>query len=225
MKIDQNNVPASKQVEKKNYVEIFNENGKINVLFLGNSITRHEPKPEIGWNNDWGMAASKRENDYVHLIVKYLKEKYEKVNYCIANCGEWELNYFNDEIICEWETAREFCADIVIVRLGENINQSKEMLLKEPVYEHYKKMIKYFCKKGTAKVIVTGLFWGKEEINNAIYQVAKESNYQLVSIGDLSGDNENMAIGQYWHSGVEMHPNDNGMRKIAERIISNLENL
>ena len=61
MKIEQNNVPASNQVQERNYIGIVDNKAKINVLFIGNSITRHEPKPEIGWEHDWGMAASKRE--------------------------------------------------------------------------------------------------------------------------------------------------------------------
>ena len=223
MQIDKNNVPASNQVERRNYVGVFNNNGRINVLFIGNSITRHEPKPEIGWNNDWGMAASKRDNDYVHLVLEHLQKKIGNINYCIANCGAWELNYFNDEIIYEWQQARDFCADIVIIRLGENINQTKEKLKEEPIYEHYKKMVHYFCKNKKAKVIVTDLFWGKEEIDNAIYQVANDCGYEIVKLGDLSGDSENMAIGQYSHSGVAMHPSDKGMKKIAERIIEKLE--
>ena len=55
--IEKNNVSALRQIQNKNRVEIVDNAGKTRVLFVGNSITRHEPKPEIGWINDWGMAA------------------------------------------------------------------------------------------------------------------------------------------------------------------------
>ena len=40
------------------------------VLFVGNSITLHGPSPKIGWTNNWGMAATARDKDYVHLLQK-----------------------------------------------------------------------------------------------------------------------------------------------------------
>ena len=46
------------------------ETGKI--LFLGNSITRHGPSQAVGWSGDWGMAASAREKDFVHLVTSSL---------------------------------------------------------------------------------------------------------------------------------------------------------
>ena len=93
MYITKNTVSAEGQVQKDHYTEVFNNGGKVKILFIGNSITRHEPKPEIGWPYDWGMAASCLKNDYVHVAVRLLEEKYGKVDYCITNCGTWELNY------------------------------------------------------------------------------------------------------------------------------------
>jgi hypothetical protein len=39
------------------------------ILFLGNSLTLHGPKPEIKWTGNWGMAASAQDKDYVHLLT------------------------------------------------------------------------------------------------------------------------------------------------------------
>ena len=39
------------------------------VLFVGNSITLHSARPEIGWHGDWGMAASDAAHDYLHLVM------------------------------------------------------------------------------------------------------------------------------------------------------------
>src|SRR5437868_4243223 len=44
------------------------------VLFLGNSITLHGPSEKIGWNGNWGMAASAGEKDYVHLLLGRIAE-------------------------------------------------------------------------------------------------------------------------------------------------------
>ena len=38
------------------------------VLCLGNSITRHTPYDAVNWYSDHGMAASKPENDYCHIL-------------------------------------------------------------------------------------------------------------------------------------------------------------
>jgi hypothetical protein len=39
------------------------------ILFLGNSITRHGPRPDIGWSNNWGMAATALKQDGEPVIL------------------------------------------------------------------------------------------------------------------------------------------------------------
>ena len=222
MDIEKNDVPANAQVQEQNYIAVFDRGGRYNVLFLGNSITRHEPKPEIGWEHDWGMAASAKEKDYVHLTVKLLDEKLGKVNYCVANCGEWELHYYDDSTLTTWTKAREFSADIVIVRLGENIYNARDKFSTNPIPQHYAKMVEFFATKPGVKVLITDLFWACPPIDEAIHAVAKERGYTLVSLNDLGENPQNKALGQFWHEGVAAHPSDEGMAQIAKRIVNAL---
>ena len=71
---EKNTVEAENQTREKFKVhEVVNPQKR--VLFLGNSITLHEAAPHIGWNFNWGMAASSEEKDYVHIVLKGLREK------------------------------------------------------------------------------------------------------------------------------------------------------
>ncbi len=218
-----NSVSAENQLDINKYVQIFlNKNAKIKVLFVGNSITRHAPKADIGWSGDWGMAASCREKDYVHLVVKALEEKYTAVDYCIAQAAQWEVNYYNGiEVLNEYYTkARDFDADIVIIRIGENINRDKNKELSCKPY--FAEMIKFFAKNPSAKVIVTDNFWKIEALDTAFKEVADENGYTLCHIGDLEDDKRTMALGRYEHEGICLHPGDYGMRCIADRIIAKI---
>ena len=96
-----NTVAATKQVSDDKQVLIVKNGGKIKITFLGNSISRHMPKPEIGWVHDWGMAASSRENDYVHVMVRELEKKYGSVDYCICSLSKWEREYWYSMLLPE----------------------------------------------------------------------------------------------------------------------------
>ena len=48
MGIEQNTVAATAQVQDMDNMRIVRRGGKKRILFIGNSITRHGPKPEIG---------------------------------------------------------------------------------------------------------------------------------------------------------------------------------
>ena len=218
-----NNVSSENQLDANKYVRIYTkENSVKKVLFVGNSITRHAPKSDIGWFGDWGMAASAKDKDYVHLVVDGLNEKYGNIDYCIAQAALWETNYFNGaDILNEFYTpARDFNADIVIIRIGENINRDKNKEINSKPY--FSEMVRFFAKDPKAKVIVTDNFWRIEVLNTMIREVADENGYKFCHISDLESNKETMAIGLFEHEGVSLHPGDYGMKCIAERILKKL---
>ena len=51
------------------------------ILIIGNSISRHHVKPSIGWTSHWGMAASAREKDYVHILISELDRLYPEIKH------------------------------------------------------------------------------------------------------------------------------------------------
>ncbi len=213
-----NSLSAENQVNEK--LQIFEgESGAKRILFLGNSITLHEYAPHIGWHHSWGMAASEREKDYLHLVVKRCEEKFGSVSYCICNVGKWEQHFSDERVIEEFAKAKEFGADIVIARLGENV--PVEGISGEEFYQSYQAFLRYYT-QGASRVIVTDLFWEHELLDGAIERLCADEGYEFVSIRDLGYDENNKAIGQFENVSVNLHPNDRGMAKIAQRILEKI---
>lgn len=222
MKVNQdiltNDVPAADQTKEK--FKIFEcENSAKRVLILGNSITLHEVKAEIGWVNNWGMAASSEGKDYVHILLQGLREKYGVISHCVCNVGEWEKNYFDETVLQKFEGAKNFNADIVVFRLGENVRADNFGTY--PLAKYLQAFAEYFTQNAT-QVVMTDTFWAHDYICGALKEVAEKKGYTFVTIADLGEAAENKAIGLYWHAGVANHPGDLGMKRIAERILEKL---
>ena len=143
----------------------------------------------------------------------------------MLDAGQWEKNYFEGKTVLDkyYKEAGEFCADIVVIRIGENIPRDKnEEISCKPYYDE---MIKYFSENENAKVIVTDNFWSIPALDEIFLEVIKENNYNYVRIGDLEQDESTMAIGLFEHKGVSIHPGDYGMKCIAERLIEAIDKL
>ena len=216
--IFENTVSAVGQLKDTEYVTYhLKENAKLRVLFVGNSITRHGIKEEIGWTRDCGMAASCLEKDYVRLVVKGLEKKYGPVSYCIAQAVVWEYAFNRDEeVLAQFAGVREFDADIIILRIGENSDM--ELLKTEDYYKHFDFMAKFFFTPKSKK-IVTSLFWRYEPIDLPIEKVAKDNGYIYVPIDCFGERDDCKALTEFWHGGVAKHPNDKGMRAIADAVL------
>lgn len=219
-----NTVSAKNQLKNSEFIKFFDVyNNGLRVMFLGNSITLHGKKPEIGWNNAWGMAASTGENDYVHILMSYIREKVPEPAFCICQGAKWEVHYKEDiDSYDEYADARDFEADIIIVRLIENCNG--EDFSNEKFKSELMRFIKYLSPKKSVKLIFTTSFW-KHPGDNAIEELSKETDNPLVKLGDLGDNKEMMAIGLFEHEGVSIHPGDKGMQAIADRIYDVLKDI
>lgn len=215
----ENTVSARGQLRDSEYVKFtIKKDAKIKVLFVGNSITRHGVKEEIGWTRDCGMAASSLEKDYVHQTVADMEKKYGPVSYCVVHAAAWEYAYNKDEeVLAQFSAARDFDADIVILRIGEN--SDRELLEKEDYKPHFEKMANFFFTERCKKV-VTSLFWRYDPIDVPICEAARENGWIYVPIWELGEKDENKALDEFWHGGVAKHPNDRGMRGIADALLA-----
>jgi hypothetical protein len=122
-KYQENIVPAEKQNNKSIYLG--DSQGSPKVLFVGNSVTKHSIKQDIGWFQDCGMAASCKECDYVHIVSHALKENYPQASVGILHVAEFERNFDkNFDIAEEFKEAIDWKADIVILFFGANVSES-----------------------------------------------------------------------------------------------------
>lgn len=215
--LKKNTVESRNQLRGKKSVWFFNRGrGGKRVLFIGNSITLHGRLPEIGWDNEWGMAASSKKNDYVHRVMANVENLDPNAEYGICQVAGWEQDYHNGVArLAEYEEARDFNADIIVCRFVENVPFAE--FDEEAFGQAYRGIVKYLDPCGKARIVMTDSFW-KHPADSVIERIACENGYPLVKISDLGELDEMKAIGLFEHEGVAMHPGDTGMKTIADRI-------
>ena len=212
--LQENIVPSQNQ----NAFRVFRQdNNGIRILFVGNSVTRHGPKPSIEWYRDCGMAASDIEHDYVHILMRKIHEIHPNAGYCIAQVAEVEQQYDNPAVLANYEEAAEFGADIVVLFFGANVPKKKCDLYSEQVsvFENtYRKMRNLFCKDGAAVFHVEG-FYIRPVLDEVKRKISKEYGDVFVELGEIRTREET--------HGLYNHPNDKGMEAIADCIWKEME--
>ena len=217
--LEKNTVPAAAQLVSSGPVTFSGERG-LRIMFVGNSITRHGPKPDIGWPYDFGMAASCIERDYVHLLESRIDARRE-ATYCIAQVANWERAYRDPgPVLPEYASAAAFHPDILIFRAIENC-PSKDFE-PETFRRSLRELLAYFAPDAGTKLMFTTSFW-RHPGDAVIRETAAELGAPLAELGDLGAQDAMKAIGLFWHSGVANHPGDLGMQNIADRIWEKIE--
>lgn len=218
---EENTVPAEKQLTRYFYADE-NPEASEKILFVGNSITLHDVKPEIGWLNFWGMAASAEEKDYVHLLKQKLSEKKPGAVSAVLQVAAWERNWTAaPETFETFGEARAWQADRIVARFSENT--PPEGLDERAYAEAVVRFLRWLDGGEKAKFLVTDGFWPSEKKDTAMFLAAQELGAQFVSLRDLGTMDEMKAIGLFTHTGVAAHPGDRGMEEIARRIWSTWE--
>ena len=186
------------------------------LLCIGNSITLHFPAPAIGWHGSWGMAASAREKDYVHLLMQFIRRLDGDAAFCICQVSDWESRYKEGSALLEaFAPARRFGADVIVARFVENC--PKADFAPEAFRRELETLLQYLDGSGHASFVLTTGFW-RHPGDAAIRRLAREKGWPLVELGDLGEDERMKAIGLFTHRGVANHPGDAGMEAMARRI-------
>ncbi len=211
-------------VEGENQVSLYvkfegKPGGSPRVMFLGNSITWHAPKAEIGWHGDWGMAASSKENDYAHIMMRKISERYPDAYFCIVQGAIWERTYKDCDYEGNFSAAKDFNPDIIISKLVDNIPNAE--FEHEPFIENMGKLHKYLSgTRDDVSIIETSSFGTNEIKDKAIKAYTEKAGAKYIYIGDINKNPENLAIGLFEHGGVAGHPGDKGMQVFADRLLN-----
>jgi lysophospholipase L1-like esterase len=192
------------------------------ILFLGNSLTYHPPKPEIGWSGNWGMAASEEAKDYAHLIASHVAgvnagKQPAMLAVNIVTYGGWEQNYGpNYNVESELKTLLDWQPDVVFVQLGDNSTASLTSdEAKTAFARSFETVLAAFKNKNQPKIFVVSTFWPTPTTDALLRQACTNVGGTFVDISGLYG---NLANRGGWGG----HPSDAGMAAMADTVWSSM---
>lgn len=196
------------------------------VLFLGNSITLHAPAPNIGWDGNWGMAASAIEKDYVHILLGKWKQATGKTPVSmVKNIAEFERNLDEYVISEQLKDELSFKADTIILAIGENAATPKNDEERKRFSTALDQLLKSLKENSAPTIYVRSQFWPDVEKDTLLKQAAERAGCVWVDLNQLGADPANAAKAErhFDHAGVAGHPGDKGMQAIADKIWQEIE--
>jgi lysophospholipase L1-like esterase len=191
------------------------------ILFLGNSITRHGPKADIGWTVNFGMAASAIEKDYVHVLASALAVSMGAApDVMIENIADFERQAGAIDLKARLEKDLAFKPHIVVIAIGENVPQLRTEADKAAFGQQFQQLLETFKAKDGPALFVRSCFWPDAAKDQIMKQVSLEAGATFVDISALGKDPANRARAerQIAHDGVAAHPGDKGMKAIADAM-------
>ena len=196
------------------------------VLFLGNSITLHEPAPDIGWTGNWGMAATAAEKDYVHLLTADLaKAAGRPPETMVRNIADFERGHADYDIVAGLKAELALRADIVIVAIGENVPELADEKAQTGFAGAMARLLTALKAHGQPALFVRSCFWPHAVKDGILGKACADAGGTFVDIAALGNDASNAARAERKidHAGVAGHPGDKGMRAIADALFAAIQ--
>ncbi|MET3373582.1 alpha-galactosidase [Variovorax boronicumulans] len=180
------------------------------ITFIGNSLTLHTPKKELGWSNSWGMAASAQDRDYAHRTGAALG-----LPVSVFNLAALESDPENNLSRIAEVTRDIRATTVVVVELGDNVQPASQ----EKFIDAYERLLD--AAKGL-QLICLSTWWKNEPLDRVLEQQCVSHGGRYVHIGDIRADAARLDAGgpQFSDPGVNAHPHDSGMAMISERIVA-----
>ena len=196
------------------------------ILFLGNSLTLHGPRPDINWSANWGMAATAAENDYVHRLTWALNDHTRedlllgsantRGNGGVENirniAAVFEVGYRTYEA-SKLERQLQWKADIVIIQCGENV-PAKDFD-GTAFQKAFRTLLNDLKAASDPHIFVTGnILWDNTGLDDIKKKVCVEdpAKRTFVEISEYATN-----VPRYGPGG---HPNDEGMKLIADTLFA-----
>jgi hypothetical protein len=113
--------------------------------------------------------------------------------------------------------------EITIFQLGDNVASDKQLVILKNNLFH----LTSSAKEVNSRVFILSTWWESKEKDEALLSVCQKFNSNYIYIGDIfnSTENTDRSIKEYSHSGVDNHPRDWGMNKIADRLYAAINSL
>lgn len=196
-----------------------------NILILGNSITKHAPRSQVGWYGNWGMAASTESKDFSHIISTALNAPITPVN-----ISDFEMSH----TVFDLKNLDEHFVktpDLIIIKIGENVLQPTDF---DKSFTKFISYIKY--KTPNAKIVIAGTFWQNDPVNKVMIAESQSRKIPFVNLQQLDTQINKSFIGEDMYSvdgskykitdqSVANHPGDVGMKNIAELILAKVDSI
>lgn len=206
----ENIVPAQNQNTKDFFV--LKEGSGLSVLFVGNSIAKHAPRPEIGWYRDCGMAASCEEKDYVHLLMSKIQRYHPDAAFALLSASHYATGFYEVSPQSLYGDVPPFKPDVVFMFFGANVSfdYDTDPTPTKTFGSAYEDLRNYWDTPGKTVFFHSEGFYIRPNLDAEKKQVSDKYGDTFITLEGIREVPES--------HGEFNHPGDWGMEQIASRF-------